>query len=128
MEFDDHERYEMRRCIALSLAKRPYASSFMIMEFLPKPDLVGVKHMEVPSQLLYDKIDAAISSNEQASDWELHDFIVASQGKILDILRAGLEDKAKHVSDQGREEFEMYSQEISFFVERISNHPTMVKM
>ena len=70
----------MRRCIALSLSNRPYASSYIILDFLPKPaDLQpDLKYMDVPSQLLYDKIDASISCNENASDWELHDFIVAS--------------------------------------------------
>ena len=53
----------------------------MIMNFVPKPEspmLKALSYMEIPSQLLYDKIDAAISCNENASDWELHDFIVAS--------------------------------------------------
>ena len=83
--------------------------------------------MQVPSQLLYDKIDAAISCNENASDWELHDEIVASKGKIAEMLQNELEKKANNVSDQGREEFEMYCQEINFFIERLSKHPTMVK-
>ena len=59
----------------------------MILDYLPKPeDNEYAKYMNVPSQLLYDKIDAAISCNENASDWELNDFIVASGGQIVDIL------------------------------------------
>ena len=34
---DDHDRYELRRCIALSLATHPYASSFMLLDFVPEP-------------------------------------------------------------------------------------------
>ena len=72
----------------------------MILDFLPKPeDHPDLKYMNVPSQLLYDKIDASISCNENASDWELHDFIVASGGKIVDILQKGLDTKAQNVSD-----------------------------
>ena len=101
----------------------------MILDFLPKPeDNSDFKYMQVPSQLLYDKIDAAISCNENASDWELNDFIVASGGQIVDILRKGLDTKSQNVSDQGREEFEMYCTEINFFIERLSKHPTLVKM
>ena len=122
----------MRRCIALSLSQRPYASSYMIMDFVPKPAEEGVeaevRYMDVPSQLLYDKIDAAISCNENASDWELHDFIVSSQGLIGSILQKGLDAKSVNVNDLGKEEFEMYSQEVMFFIERIGTHPTMVKM
>ena len=67
----------------------------MILDFLPKPpDHPDLKYMQVPSQLLYDKIDAAISCNENASDWELHDFIITSGGKIVDILQQGLNLKA----------------------------------
>lgn len=128
MEFDDHERYEMRRCISLSLSQRPYSSSFMILDFVPKPaEDDSVKTMQVPSQLLYDKIDSAISCNENASDWELHDFIVASSGTIVERLRIGLEEKSRNVSEHGREEFDMYTQEIAFFLERLSNHPSLSK-
>ena len=119
----------MRRCISLALACRPYASSFMIMEFVPKPQSAeSAKYMQVPSQLLYDKIDSAIASNENASDLELHDFIVASGGKIVDLLVEGLTERKKNVSELGKEEFEMYMQEINFFIERLKNHPTLVKM
>lgn len=46
IEYDDHERYEMRRCIALSLSNRPYAASYMILDFLPKPaDHPDLKYM-----------------------------------------------------------------------------------
>lgn len=89
MEYDDHERYELRRVIALALSNRPYASCYMIMDFVPKPqseELNQIKYMLIPSQLLYDKIDASIACNENASDWELHDFIIASGGKVKQLL------------------------------------------
>jgi len=131
MEYDDHERYELRRCIALALSCRPYAASYMIMDFVPKPEsaqLKATKYMEIPSQLLYDKIDAAISCNESASDWELHDFIIASQGRIAAILQTGLAEKSKNVNDLGKEEFEMYHEEMVFFIDRINSHPTMAEL
>jgi len=129
MESNDHERYEMRRCISLALACRPYASSFMIMEFVPKPQAIEpAKYMQIPTQLLYDKIDSAIAANENASDWELHELIVASGGKIVDLLVEGLSERQKNVSELGKEEFEMYTQEINFFIERLKNHPTLVKL
>ena len=60
----------------------------MILDFLPKPpDHPDLKYMQVPSQLLYDKIDAAICCNEGASDWALHDFIVTSEGKIGEYIQ-----------------------------------------
>ena len=90
----------MRRCIALSLSCRPYASSYMILDYLPKPEEnSNAKYMQMPSQLLYDKIDAAIICNENASDWELNDFIVASGGQIVEILQKELDKKAQDVGD-----------------------------
>ena len=38
VSMDDHERYEMRRCISLTLARRPYSASFMLMEYVGSPD------------------------------------------------------------------------------------------
>ena len=53
----------------------------MIMEFVPNPLAdANDKYMQIPSQLLYDRVDAAIACNENASDWALHDFIVTSNG------------------------------------------------
>mmetsp|Transcript_6917 Transcript_6917/g.8287 ORF Transcript_6917/g.8287 Transcript_6917/m.8287 type:complete len:105 (+) Transcript_6917:1833-2147(+) len=104
MEHDEHERYELRRVIALALSCRPYASHYMIMDFLPKFEnehLRQLKYMEKQQQLLYDRIDAAIACNESASDWELHDFICASKGQISDLLRSGIEEKSKNISDLG---------------------------
>ena len=96
LEYDDHERYELRRCIALSLACRPYASLYMIIDFHPgKLDaLKQFKYMDLPAQLLYDKIDASIACNENASDWELHNLITDSKGQIVRALAQGLEEKS----------------------------------
>ena len=81
MQYDEHDRYELRRCVALSLANRPYSASYMIMEFVPNPlDDANDRYMPIPNQLLYDRVDAAIACNENASDWALHDFIVTSNG------------------------------------------------
>jgi len=35
-------------------------------------------------------IEYAITCNENISDWELHDFIVASQGTLPKVLQDGL--------------------------------------
>ena len=93
MQYDEHDRYELRRCVALSLANRPYSASYMIMEFVPNPLAdANDKYMQIPSQLLYDRVDAAIACNENASDWALHDFIVTSNGQIVEILKKKLEE------------------------------------
>ena len=39
-----------------------------------------VSYHEIKPSLLYDKIDIAICCNENATDWEIHDFIVATDG------------------------------------------------
>ena len=87
VSMDDHERYEMRRCISLTLARRPYSASFMLMEFIgtPNDDIeedweLEPNYMELPPFLLYDRVDAFIIANENVSDWEIHDYIVASNG------------------------------------------------
>lgn len=100
----------------------------MIMDFVPKAPseyLAKLNYMDKPQQLLYDKIDSAISCNENASDWELHDFIIASHGSIAQLIRQGLEAKSQNVSDLGKEEFEMYRDEMIFFIDRIESHPSM---
>lgn len=50
MEYDEHERYELRRLIALALSSRPYASHYMIMDFVPRApssDLQALKYMDI---------------------------------------------------------------------------------
>ena len=42
--------------------------------------------MEFPAFLLYDRVDAFIIANENVSDWEIHDYIVASRGTIFDVF------------------------------------------
>ena len=49
MEYDEHERYELRRVIALALSRRPYAAHYMIMDYVPKfnnAELGALKYME----------------------------------------------------------------------------------
>ena len=77
---------------------------------------------------MYDKIDSAISCNENASDWELHDFIIASGGQIIKLVKEGLEKKSENVNDLGKEEFDMYKQEMVFFIDRLGVHPTMKEL
>ena len=37
VSMDEHDKYEMRRCISVTLAHRPYCSAFMLMEYVPPP-------------------------------------------------------------------------------------------
>jgi hypothetical protein len=45
--------------------------------------------------LLYDKIDIVICCNEQSSDWDVHEFIIASNGRIIEMLLAGMREKQR---------------------------------
>jgi len=134
VSMDEHDRYEMRRCISLALAKRPYSACFMVMDYVPKPfpedgrDPNQPIYMDIPPFMMFDKVEACIIANEQVSDWELHDFIVASGGKIIDIYNRGLQEKRQNVVPETLPEFKHYEKEINFFLERISLHPTMVEI
>lgn len=49
MEYDEHDRYELRRLIALALSDRPYASHYMIMDFVPRApseELQAINYMD----------------------------------------------------------------------------------
>jgi hypothetical protein len=45
---------------------------------------------QVGEDVLYDMIEYAITCNENISDWELHNFIIASEGMLPKILQDGL--------------------------------------
>ena len=62
--------------------------SFFVMEYVPPP-YTNEKdpeyerrpmYMDIPPFLLYDRVDALITANEQISDWMISDFIIASGG------------------------------------------------
>ena len=53
---------------------------------------------------------------------------MTSGGTITERLAKGLEEKSRNVNEPGREEFDMYTQEIEFFIERLSGHPTLTKI
>ena len=102
----------------------------MLLDFLPTfPDdtvysYEKVAYHEIKPMLVYDKIDIAICCNESATDWELHDLIVASKGQIVDILMAGLREKAAKNRQVAHDEYELYAEEIHFFIQRLNAHPT----
>ena len=74
--------------------------------------------------LVYDKIDIAICCNESATDWELHDLIVASNGQIVDLLMKGMREKARKNAQVAHDEYELYADEINYFISRLNSHPT----
>lgn len=64
----------MRKAICICLAQRPYSLAAFLFSFLPKPQGVPV----VPPEDMYDRIEFAITCNENISDSELNDYILAS--------------------------------------------------
>lgn len=59
------------------------------MPFIEKPTATFAsltRFSVVADDVLYDLIDYAITCNENISDWELHNFIIASDGELPRIL------------------------------------------
>ena len=77
--------------------------------------------------LLYDKIDIAICCNENSTDWELHDLIIASNGRIVDVLMSGIREKTRANQNAPQDEFNLYAEEINYLIQRINSHPTSLK-
>jgi len=73
----------------------------MLLDFVPSNpneplySYDKVSYSEVSPMLLYDKIDIAICCNENSSDWDIHEFIVATNGKILDVMMEGMREKTR---------------------------------
>ncbi len=72
----------MRKAICICLAQRPFSLASFLISFLPKPQGVPV----VPPDEMYDKIEFSITCNENITDAELNDYILASQGKLMSTL------------------------------------------
>lgn len=72
----------MRKAICICLAQKPYSLAAFLINFLPKPIGVPV----VPPEEMYDRIEFAITCNENVSDTELHLYIIASQGRLVTTL------------------------------------------
>lgn len=71
----------MKVVVSKELSKSPYACGFTLMQFVPKPTPTFetlTRFGSVAEDVLYDMIEYAITCNENISDWELHDFIIAS--------------------------------------------------
>ena len=115
------EKYDMKVCISKELSKSPYAAGFSLLPFIDPPTATFeslTKLSKVADDLLYDMIEYAITCNENISDWELHDFIIASQGMLPKMLQEGLwniqrsYDKFKIDSEETQE----YIDEIDFLI------------
>ena len=65
---------------------------------------------------MYDRIDIAICCNERSSDWDVHDYIIASNGKIIDVLMEGMREQIRRNQQVGHEEFDLYQNEINFLM------------
>jgi hypothetical protein len=52
------------------------------MQFMPKPDWVPSQ----PPDDMYDKIEFAITCNEEISDIDLHLSILATNGNVMQVL------------------------------------------
>ena len=78
-----HDRLlNMRKAILIRIALRPYSMAGFMMFFTPKPVYLPV----VPPDDMYDKIEFAISCNENITDKELSHYILASEGRIMSVL------------------------------------------
>lgn len=73
-------------------------------------------------------IEYAITCNENISDWELHNFIIASEGMLPKILQDGLwglqRKHEKFSIDQ--DETQEYVDEIDYLIQRTLHHPSML--
>lgn len=68
--------------------------------------------------VLYDMIEYAITCNENISDWELHDFIVASAGYLPKVLFDGLWGMTRRFEKfkSDNEETQEYVDEIDYLI------------
>ena len=83
----------MKVSISKELCHSPYSAGFSLMPFIDKPSATFdtlTRFSHVADDVLYDMIEYAITCNESISDWELHDFIIASQGMLPKIMFDGL--------------------------------------
>jgi hypothetical protein len=126
------EKYDMKVAINKELCRSPYSVGYSLMPFIDKPVATFeslTRYSHVADDVLYDMIEYAITCNENISDWELHDFIVASQGMLPKIMHDGCwgnirrYEKFKVDSDETQE----YKDEIDFLIQRTLHHPTMKK-
>jgi hypothetical protein len=72
----------MRKAICICLGQRPYSIAAFLVDFYGKPPGLPA----VPPDEMYDKIEFAITCNENITDSELNDYILASQGTIIRLL------------------------------------------
>jgi hypothetical protein len=75
------EKYDMKVSICKELSKSPYAAGFSLLNFVDQPTATFeslTRLSKVADDVLYDMIEYAITCNENISDWELHEFIIAS--------------------------------------------------
>ena len=75
---------------------------------------------------MYDKIEFAITCNENISDAELNYYILSSQGKLMLTLNKA-QEQMNSVGMFGQSEIQEYRDEIVFMVQRIAEHPTMAQ-
>jgi hypothetical protein len=129
-DLTDIEKYDLKVAICKELSRSPYAAGFSLLPFIDPPTATFeslTRLSKVADDVLYDMIEYAITCNENISDWELHDFIIASQGMLPKLLHDGLwglqrrYEKFKIDNDETQE----YVDEIDFLIQRTLHHPTM---
>lgn len=118
--FKHDKLLNMRKAICIRLGQRPYSMVGFLMFFNQKPMYLP----EVPPDDMYDKIEFAITCNENITDVELSHYILASQGRIMALLDKQQEQLAS-VGQYGQSEAQEYRDEIIYLVARIGEHPTM---
>lgn len=70
----------IRKAISIQISKKPYSTSSFLMGFAPfKPLDLPV----VPPDDMFDTIEFAITCNENISDSDLHNRILATRGHVM---------------------------------------------
>lgn len=116
-DLTEAEKYDMKVNISKDLSRSPYAAGFTLMAFVPKPTATFdtlTRFANVAEDNLYDMIEYAITCNEQISDWELHDYIIASGGMLPKVLQDGLWGLQRR-----HEKFRLDSEETQEYIDEI---------
>jgi len=73
------EKEEMKKTIMFALCQKPYSLQTFLLDFINSAD----EGVTVAPDLMYDKIDYAISCNETITCSTLHELILATQGNLV---------------------------------------------
>ena len=115
----------MGRKLVKALGSQPYALPAFLQDFEPISDYT-VGYTNVPKNVhedMYDQTEFAIECNENITDFELHDYIVQTEGKIASDLYKGMQTYQQ--MEEQDDELISFIEEIHFLHTRCMDHPAM---